>query len=120
MRTLTDAVSLAGGDQGLAVVSTLRSDPRLQSSVINAALLEHPATAVPGRAFVTYGAVKLNNLRMRPRVAVTFRRGWQWATVEGHAELAGPDDPQWWLTGPEQLRVLLREIFSAAGGTNDD
>jgi hypothetical protein len=40
--------------------------------------------------------------------------------VEGHAELAGPDDPQWWLTGPEQLRVLLRNIFTAAGGTHDD
>ena len=120
MRTLTDAVGLAGGDQGLAVVSTLRSDATLQSSVINAALLEHPATSVPSLAFVTYGPVKLNNLRASPQIAVTFRRGWQWATVEGHAELAGPDDPQWWLTGPEQLRVLLRDIFTAAGGTHDD
>jgi hypothetical protein len=51
---------------------------------------------------------------------VTFRKGWQWATVEGRAELAGPDDPQPWLTDAEQLRLLLREVFTAAGGTHDD
>jgi hypothetical protein len=51
---------------------------------------------------------------------VTFRKGWLWATVEGCAELAGPDDPQPWLTDAEQLRLLLREVFTAAGGTHDD
>jgi hypothetical protein len=39
--------------------------------------------------------------------------------VEGRAELAGPDDPQSWLD-PERLRLLLREIFQAAGGDHDD
>jgi len=71
-------------------------------------------------AFVTYGRVKLANLRARPQCAVTFRNGWQWATVEGSAELAGPDDPASWLDSPEQLRLLLREVFTAAGGTHDD
>ena len=75
---------------------------------------------MPGLAFVAHGKVKLANLRARPQVSVTFRQGWQWATVEGRAELAGPDDPQTWLTSAEQLRVLLREIFAAAGGTHDD
>ena len=51
---------------------------------------------------------------------MTFRNGWQWATVEGNAELAGPDDPQPWLTDADQLRLLLREVFTAAGGTHDD
>jgi PPOX class probable F420-dependent enzyme len=69
-------------------------------------------------AFVTYGRVKLANLRARPQIAVTFRSGWQWATVEGRAELAGPDDPQPWLD--DGLPALLREIFTAAGGTHDD
>jgi hypothetical protein len=64
--------------------------------------------------------VKLANLRARPQLAVTFRNGWQWATVEGRAALAGPDDPQSWLTGAEQLRLLLREVFTAAGGTHSD
>src|SRR4029077_3960711 len=82
--------------------------------------LNHPATAMPGLAFVTYGKVKLANLRARPQVSVTFRQGWQWETVEGRAVRAGPDDPQTWLTSAEQLRVLLREIFAAAGGTHDD
>ena len=43
-----------------------------------------------------------------------------WATVEGHGELAGPDDPQQWLSDPDQLRLLLREVFTSAGGTHDD
>jgi len=52
-------------------------------------------------------------------VTATFHDGWQWAAVEGHADLAGPDDPQPW-PGPERLRLLLRETFSAAGGEHDD
>jgi hypothetical protein len=43
-----------------------------------------------------------------------------WATVEGNAELAGVGDPQPWLTDAEQLRLLLREVFTAAGGKHDD
>ena len=52
-------------------------------------------------------------------MAVTFRSGWSWATVEGRAELIGPDD-----TNPhvdaDRLRVILRDIFVAAGGQHDD
>lgn len=117
--TLEDAVALARGDNGLAVVSTLREDHTIQSSVINAGTLPHPETGQPTLAFVTYGRVKLANLRARPQIAVTFRQGWQWATVEGRAELAGPDDPRPWL-GDDTLRRLLRDIFTAAGGTHDD
>lgn len=120
MPTLTEAAALASADQGLAVVSTLRADTTIQSSLINAGVLAHPATAVPVLGFVTYGPVKLANLRARPQISVTFRSGWQWATVEGRAELAGPVDPQPWLTDPDRLRVLLRDIFTAAGGTHDD
>lgn len=120
MPTLTEAAALAAADQGLAVVSTLRADATIQSSLINAGVLPHPATGAPVLAFVTYGPVKLANLRERPQIAVTFRSGWQWATVEGRAELAGPADPQPWLTDPDRLRGLLRDIFAAAGGTHDD
>jgi len=39
--------------------------------------------------------MKLANLRARPQLAWTFRKGWQWAAVvEAAPELAGPDDPQ--------------------------
>ena len=120
MPTLTEAAALAAADQGLAVVSTLRADATIQSSLINAGVLPHPGTGAPVLAFVTYGPVKLANLRERPQIAVTFRSGWQWATVEGRAVLAGPADPQPWLTDPDRLRVLLRDIFAAAGGTHDD
>ena len=119
MTTLQEAFELARADQGLAVVATLRADGTIQSSVVNTGVLEHPVTGETVLAFVAHGKVKLANLRTRPQATTTFRSGWQWATVEGRAELAGPDDPQPWLD-TERLRLLLREIFVAAGGTHDD
>jgi PPOX class probable F420-dependent enzyme len=119
MTTLADAFALASGDNGLAVVATLRADHTIQSSLINAGPLTHPSTGRDVLGFVTYGRVKLANLRKRPQITLTFRKGWQWATVEGHAELAGPDDPQPWL-GSDELARLLRDIFTAAGGTHDN
>ncbi len=120
MTTLEDAFALARDDNGLAVVSTLRADDTIQSSLINAGPLPHPESGQPTLGFVTYGRVKLANLRAWPQIAVTFRQGWQWATVEGRAELAGPDDPQPWLGSDDTLARLLRDIFTAAGGTHDD
>src|ERR1700744_1567091 len=123
MTTLSDAVALAAPDNGLAVVSTVRADATLQASLVNVGLLPHPETGEPVLGFTTYGRVKLANLRARPQLAVTFRSGWQWATVEGRAELVGPEDSQPWLNPSSQadrLRLLLREVFTAAGGTHDD
>lgn len=119
MTTLTEAAELARSEQGLAVVSTLRTDGSIQSSLVNAGVLPHPFSGHPVLAFVTYGRVKLANLRVRPQLTTTFRSGWQWATVEGRAELAGPDDPQPWLDASE-LPSLLRAVFVAAGGQHDD
>ncbi len=120
MTTLNDAVALAAGESGLAVISTVRADGTVQASLVNVGLLSHPATGQPALGFTTYGKVKLANLRARPQLAITFRTGWQWATVEGRAELAGPDDAQPWLADDDQLRLLLREVFTAAGGTHDN
>ena len=120
MTALHEAAGLASGDSGLAVVSTTRADGTIQSSLVNAGVLPHPATGEPALGFVTYGRVKLTNLRSRPQTAATFRRGWQWATVEGIAELAGPDDTPNWLGDSDHLRLLLREVFTACGGTHDD
>ena len=120
MTTLDDAVALAAAESGLAVISTVRADGTVQASLVNVGLLPHPATGQPSLGFTTYGKVKLANLRARPQLAVTFRNGWQWATAEGRAELAGPDDAQSWLADTDQLRLLLREVFTAAGGTHDD
>lgn len=120
MTTLKDAVALAAAESGLAVVSTVRADGSVQASLVNVGLLAHPHTGESVLGFTTYGKVKLANLRDRPQLAVTFRNGWQWATVEGRAELAGPDDSQPWLADADRLRLLLREVFTAAGGTHDD
>ena len=120
MTTLDEAVALARADRGLAVVSTVRADTTIQASLVNAGIVPHPATGEPVLAFVTYGRVKLANLRARPAVTLTFRDGWQWASVEGRAELAGPNDQPTWLTSADQLRLLLREVFTACGGTHDN
>jgi PPOX class probable F420-dependent enzyme len=117
MTTLAEAWELSRKDSGLAVVSTLRADTTIQSSLVNTGIIER--SGAPVLAFVTYGRVKLANLRRRPQVTATFRAGWQWAAVEGRAVLAGPDDPQPDLDA-DGLRTLLREIFAAAGGTHDD
>jgi PPOX class probable F420-dependent enzyme len=120
MTTLDDAVALASAESGLAVVSTVRADGTVQASLVNVGKLPHPDSGEPVLGFTTYGKVKLANLRERPQLAVTFRNGWQWATVEGRAELAGPDDGQHWLADDDRLRLLLREVFVAAGGSHDD
>ena len=120
MTTLDDAVALARGRErpcGGVDAARRRHHPGVAGQRRGAAASRQRQ---PGLAFVTYGRVKLANLRARPQLAVTFRNGWQWATVEGDAELAGPDDPQPWLTDADQLRLLLREVFTAAGGTHDD
>ncbi len=119
MPTLDDVMEIAGREQFLAVVSTLRADSTIQSSLVNAGVLDHPLSGEPVLAFVTYGATKLRNLRARPQIAVTFRSGWTWATVEGRAQLIGPDDPHPQIDA-ERLRLLLREVFVAAGGRHDD
>ncbi|MCS7478598.1 pyridoxamine 5'-phosphate oxidase family protein [Umezawaea endophytica] len=119
MATLTDAAALGAGESGLVVVSTLRADLTIQASVVNAGVLRHPLRDVEVVGFVTYGKVKLANLRERPQLTATFRKGWQWVAVEGAAEIIGPDDPHGQVDD-ERLRVLLREVFTAAGGTHDD
>lgn len=107
-------------DHGLVVVSTLRADNTIQSSVVNAGVLDHPARGEPVVGFVARGdAQKLRHLRERPHVTVVARAGWQWACVEGTAELIGPGDPAAGFDA-ERIRVLLRDVFVAAGGTHDD
>src|ERR1700730_10536633 len=120
MSGLEQFAQLIDGDHGLVVVSTLRADGTIQSSVVNAGVLPHPVTGAQVVGLVSRGdAYRLANLRARPRATVVARTGWQWAAAEGPVELAGRDDP---LPGidAERLRLLLREIFTAAGGTHDD
>ena len=103
----------------LAIVSTTRADGSIQSSLVNAGVLAHPITAEPVVGLVSAVGVRMANLRARPLATVAFRADWSWATVEGRTELIGPDDAYPGIDG-ERLRLLLREIFTAAGGTHDD
>jgi hypothetical protein len=75
MTTLEEAVALAEAENGLAIVSTVRADATVQASLVNVGLLAHPASGGPVLGFVTYGKVKLANLRARPQLAMGDRRG---------------------------------------------
>ncbi|HEX6656811.1 MAG TPA: TIGR03618 family F420-dependent PPOX class oxidoreductase [Ilumatobacter sp.] len=120
MTDLSRVKELVALDHGLSVVVTLRPDHTPQTSVVNAGVLTHPVTAAEVVAFVAAGrARKLVHLRVDPTITIVVRAGWQWVAVEGRAEIIGPDDPHRDVDA-ERLRVLLREIFTAAGGTHDD
>jgi PPOX class probable F420-dependent enzyme len=117
--TIVELSALARAEHGLTVVSTLRPDLSIQSSLVNAGVMPHPLNGDEVLGFVTYGRVKLSNLRARPELTALVRSGWNWAALEGTAQLIGPDDahPE---VDSERLRLLLREIFVAAGGQHDD
>jgi PPOX class probable F420-dependent enzyme len=107
-------------DHGLAVVAVNRPDGTIHASVVNAGVLDHPVTGARVVGIVTpSGTRKLAFLRERPRATVVLRAGWQWACVEGPVELVGPDDRGLGVDA-EQLRLLLRAVFTGAGGTHDD
>jgi PPOX class probable F420-dependent enzyme len=107
-------------DHGLSVVVTRRPDGSPHATVVNAGVLDDPLGGQRAVGFVAVGnSLKARHLRADPTIAITARAGWQWATVEGRAQLIGPDDHHAGVDA-ERLRVLLREIFTAAGGTHDD
>jgi len=112
--------NLASADRGLAVAVTIREDGTPQASVVNAGVLDHPLDGRPVVGFVARGrTVKLDNLRGWPYASLTFRAGWDWVVAEGPVEIAGPDDSLEGLSA-EDVRLLLRAVFAAAGGTHDD
>ncbi|MEO3828471.1 TIGR03618 family F420-dependent PPOX class oxidoreductase [Actinomadura sp. B10D3] len=120
MTDLSVFAELVPLDHGLCVVSTLRGGGGVQSSVVNAGVLDHPVRKEQVVGFVAIGGSrKLAHLRADPRITIVVRAGWRWAAVEGEAELVGPDDPRPEIDA-EALRLLLRDVFLAAGGTHDD
>lgn len=120
MTRLKDFARVAAADRGLCVASTLRADATIHSSVVNAGVLRHPTQKHDVAAYVAIGGVrKLTHLRARPHITIVARAGWDWAAVEGDVELIGPDDEYPGMDA-EAIRLLLRAIFTAAGGTHDD
>src|ERR1700722_5884335 len=120
MSDLNDVAELAATTGHLPVVPPPRAAGTVQASLVNAGVSTPPVTGRRVLSLVAIGGgAKLANLRKRPAVTATFHSGWQWITVEGTAELAGPDDPGLGL-GPDQLTTLLRDIFTDAGGPRED
>lgn len=120
MIDLTPFAALVPLDHGLCVAVTRRPDHTPHATVVNAGVAAHPVAGHPVVAFVAAGTTrKVAHLRADSTITVVVRSSWRWASVEGHAELIGPDDPY---PGVEvdRLRWLLREIFTSAGGTHDD
>ena len=120
MADLAGFAELIRTEHNLVVVATTRGNGTAQASVVNAGVLDHPVSGVPVVGLVAGGGTrKLANLRARPRATVVGRAGWRWVGVGGPAQLIGPDDPVPEVDA-EALRLLLRAIFTAAGGTHDD
>jgi PPOX class probable F420-dependent enzyme len=119
MTTLSEAAAIGSQDRYLAVISTARADGTIQSSVVNAGVLADPESGHDVVGLVTNGKAKLANLRARPQITVTFRAAWQWVAIEGTAQIIGPDDPAPGFD-EERLRLLRRDVFTAAGGTHED
>ena len=120
MPDIEDVRTFLADEHGLAVVSTVQSDGRILSSVTNCGVVDHPATGDPCVALVSGGgAARLTHIRRGSDVTIAIRRGWRWQAVTGPAEVIGPDDPADGVDG-DALRLLLRDVFRAAGGSHED
>ena len=107
-------------ETGLATISTSQVDGRVLSSVVNCGMIEHPLTGDVCVAFVSGSkAARLKHIDRGSQVTISVRRGWAWSSATGTADLIRPEKlPEGIDT--EQMRLLLREVFHAAGGVHDD
>ena len=120
MSQLEDVRRFLATETGLATISTVQNDGRVLSSIANCGVIPHPLTGEDCVALVSMGsASRLQHVRRGSEVTIAFRRGWSWVAVTGKADLIGPDDPAEGI-GDEELRLLLRRIFEAAGGEHED
>ena len=120
MPNLDDVTRFLAEETGLATISTVQADGRVLSSIANCGVVDHPLTGAPRVALVSRGgAARLGHVRRGSEVTSAVRRGWQWVAVTGPADLIGPSDTVEGIDG-EALRLLLREIYAAAGGVHDD
>jgi len=120
MADLDDVRRLGAGEHGLATVSLARDDGSVNSSVVNAGVMDHPVSGAPVVALVARASSwKVRRLRTNPQLTVSFRVSWDWVAVAGSTELIGPDDGYEGFD-PAGVPQLLRDVFTAAGGTHDD
>ncbi len=116
MPDLEDVRRLVTLEAGLATVATSRADGTMAATVVNGGVVADPRTDRPVVAFLgRAGTRKIDNLRQRPPATMTWRAGWAWVTVEGTAELVGPDDGTAGLS-IEAFEALAREVYRCSGG----
>ena len=107
-------------ETGLATVSTTQADGRILTTVANCGIIEHPLTGDTCVAFVSGGnAARLKHVDRGSQVTVSVRRGWSWSSATGPADLIRPESLPEGINA-EEMRLLLREVFHAAGGVHDD
>lgn len=117
---MEDVRTFAAADQGLAVVSFGRTDQSVHSSLVNAGVMAHPVTGEEVVALVVRSsAAKLRHWRRTPLATIVFRSGWSWVAVEGATTIIGPDD-RFDGFDPSSVPELLRDVFTAAGGSHED
>ena len=120
MQDLEKVKTYLSKETGLATVSTTQQDGRVLSSVVNCGVSDHPITGISSVALVSMGkAARITHIRRGSEVTVAIRRGWNWVSVTGPAEIVGPDNLPEGMDS-EALRLLLREVYQAAGGLHDD
>jgi hypothetical protein len=120
MADIEDVRNRLADEHGLAVISTTQNDGRVLSSVANCGVIAHPVTGAVCVALVSAGgAARLAHIRRGSQVTIAIRRAWSWRSVTGPADIIGPDNTAEGIDA-DGLRLLLRAVFQAAGGTHVD
>lgn len=120
MPDINEVATFLADEHGLAVVSTTQADGRVLSSVVNCGVIDHPVNGARCVALVAAGgAARLTHIRRGSHVTIAIRRGWKWLSVTGEADIIGPDERPDGIDA-DALRLLLRHVFQAAGGSHDD
>ena len=120
MVSFSDVKEFLSLENGLSTVSTVQADGRILSSVINCGIVPDPIDSSLCVAFVSVsGAARLKHIERGSEITVSVRRGWKWVAVSGKANLYGPRNLSEGFDD-ESLRLLLREVFIAAGGTHEN
>ena len=91
------------------VVTTFQSNGAAQASIVVCGAYQGSVAFVSIRG----SSAKVRNLRRDARCTVlTVTEGWSsYTVVEGTAQISDAEN-----TGPEELRMLLRSVYSACGG----
>jgi hypothetical protein len=120
MSSVQDVQRFLSLESGLATVSTAQVDGGILSSVVNCGIIPHPITKDLCVAFVSIGeAARLKHIERGSKATIAVRREWKWISVSGKANLFGPENLSESFD-TESLRLLLREVFIAAGGTHEN